>query len=176
LTEPTLKITRTSLIGWRFYLGLVIFIIGFISPLSIPLVASSTLPLKWKAIISGALAIGIPEIFSIVAIAIMGKSGFNFLKERFFNLIKKHGPPDRVSPSRYRMGMVMFLLPLIFGWLVPYAPHLIPGYETHRFFVNIAGDLMFIISLFVLGGDFWDKVRALFIHDVKASIGVGKPS
>jgi len=165
LTESTLKITRTSSIGWRFYLGLVIFIVGFISPLSIPLVTSSALSVKWKTIISGALAVGIPEIFGILAIAIMGKAGFNRLKKCFFSIIKKHGPPDRVSPARYRIGLVMFMLPLIFGWLVPYAPHLIPGYETHRFFVNIAGDLMFIISLFVLGGDFWDKVRALFIHD-----------
>ena len=31
------------------------------------------------------------------------------------------------------------------------------------------GDLVFVASLFVLGGDFWDKVRALFVHD--ANVG-----
>jgi hypothetical protein len=64
----------------------------------------------------------------------------------------------------------MFLLPIFFGWLAPYAPHLIPKYEAHRFVVNLAGDLMFISSLFVLGGDFWDKVRALFMHGARAQI------
>lgn len=153
---------------WRFHLGLIIFVIGFISPLLIPLVTASELPSQWKAVISGALAVGIPEVFSIVAIAIMGKSGFSYMKERIFAFLKKHAPPDRVSRTRYRIGLVMFVLPVFFGWLAPYAPHLIPGYETHRFAVNLIGDLMFVSSLFVLGGDFWDKVRALFIHEAKA--------
>jgi hypothetical protein len=32
----------------------------------------------------------------------------------------------------------------------------------------IGGDVLLISSLFVLGGDFWDKVRALFVYDAKA--------
>ena len=156
--------------GWRFRLGLIIFVIGFISPLSIPLVTASELPTQWKTVISGALALGIPELFSIVAIAIMGKSGFSYMKERIFGFLKKHGPPDVVSRRRYRIGLVMFTLPLLFGWLAPYAPHLVPGYEVHRFAVNLVGDLMFVSSLFVLGGDFWDKIRALFIHEARALV------
>jgi len=42
--------------------------------------------------------------------------------------------------------------------------HKIPGYETHRFVVSLIGDLMFVASFLVLGGDFWDKIRSLFIH------------
>ena len=159
--------------GWRLRLGIIILAVGFLSPLAIPLVTATELSSEWKGIISAALAVGIPEVLSIVAMAIMGKSGFNFLKERFFGLIKKYGPPDRVSSARYRIGLVMFFLPLVFGWLVPYAPHLIPGYETHRFAINIAGDLMLFISLFVLGGDFWDKIRALFIHDARFAVTNG---
>jgi hypothetical protein len=150
---------------WRLRLGLVILVVGFLSPLSIPLVTATELPVRWKAVISGALAVGIPEVFSIVAIAIMGKAGFNYIKARIFGFLKKHGPPDRVSLTRYRIGLVMFMLPVVFGWLGPYGAHLIPGYETHRLFVSLIGDLMFFASFFVLGGDFWDKVRALFIWD-----------
>jgi hypothetical protein len=32
----------------------------------------------------------------------------------------------------------------------------------------IASDVMFLASLFVPGGDFWDKLRALFIYKAKA--------
>jgi len=162
--------------GWRLRLGPTIFVIGFISPLFIPLVTASGLPTQWKAVISGALAVGIPEVFSIVAIGIMGKSGFNHMKKRIFAFLKKHGPPDVVSRTRYRIGVVMFVLPIIFGWLVPYAPHLVPGYAAHRFAVNLVGDLVFVSSLFVLGGDFWDKVRALFNYGAKAQfpVPVGK--
>jgi Na+/H+-dicarboxylate symporter len=26
-----------------------------------------------------------------------------------------HGPPDRVTPARYRIGLVLFLIPVLFG-------------------------------------------------------------
>ncbi len=100
----------------------------------------------------------------------MGKSGYNLIKERIFSFFKKHGPPDRVSLTRYRIGLAMFVLPIVFGWLGPYGAHQIPGYEAYRFTVNVIGDVMLISSLFVLGGDFWDKVRALFIYEAKSHI------
>jgi hypothetical protein len=33
----------------------------------------------------------------------------------------------------------------------------------------IAGDILIITSLVVLGGDFWDKIRSLFIHDAEVN-------
>ena len=160
--------------GWRIRLGLTILVIGWLSPLCIPVITATELPTKWKTVISGLLAVGIPEVFTVAAIAIMGKSGYNLIKERIFSFLKKHGPPDRVSLTRYRIGLVMFVLPLVFGWLGPYGVHLIPGYEAHRFVVSLVGDVMFVASLFVLGGDFWDKIRALFIHSAKVQIN-GQP-
>ena len=159
---------------WRFRLGLIILVVGWLSPLCIPLITATELPTRWKTIISGALAVGIPEVFTVAAIAIMGKSGYNLIKERIFSFLKKHGPPDRVSLTRYRIGLVMFVLPVIFGWLGPYGVHLIPGYETHRFVVSLIGDVMFVASLFVLGGDFWDKIRALFSHSARVQFS-GRP-
>jgi len=156
--------------GWRFRLGLTILIVGWFSPVLIPVITRTSLATEWKTIISGLLAVGIPEVFTVAAIAIMGKSGYNLIKERIFGFLKKHGPPDRVSLTRYRIGLVMFVLPIAFGWLGPYGVHLIAGYETHRFVVNLVGDVMFVASLFVLGGDFWDKIRALFIHSAKVQI------
>ena len=161
--------------GLRFRLGLTILIVGWLSPLLIPIVARTSLATEWKTIISGLLAVGIPEVFTVAAMAIMGKSGFNLIKERIFSFLKKHGPPDRVSLTRYRTGLVMFVLPIIFGWLGPYGAHLIPGYETQRFVVSLIGDVMFVASLFVLGGDFWDKIRALFVYDARVQISDCKP-
>jgi hypothetical protein len=156
--------------GWRLQLGLAILIIGFASPLLIPVVTGSDLPSGWKTAISGALALGIPEVFSIIAIAIMGRAGFDAIKARFFNFIKRHGPPDRVSKMRYRVGLVMFVLPLLFGWLGLYFAHYIPSYDDYRLAINISGDLLLLSSFLVLGGEFWDKIRALFIHDAVAQM------
>ena len=92
--------------GWRFRLGLILLVVGWLSPLCIPVVTATDLPAKWKTIISGMLAVGIPEVFTILAIAIMGKSGYNRIKKAIFNFLKKHGHrtgsirPDTASPLR----------------------------------------------------------------------------
>ena len=170
MMEQKAMTTEQPRVGWRFRLGLTILIVGCLSPLLIPVVTRTSLATEWKTIISGLLAVGIPEVFTVAAIAIMGKSGYNLIKERIFGFLKRHGPPDRVSLTRYRIGLVMFVLPIVFGWLGPYGAHQITGYEAQRFTVNVIGDVMLISSLFVLGGDFWDKVRALFICEAKSHI------
>jgi len=156
--------------SFRFRAGVIVFVASWCSPILIPLVAASGLSAHWKTIISGALAVGIPEIGTILAIAIMGKLGFETMKHRIFGFLKKHGPSDRVSLARYRIGLVMFGMPLLFGWLSPYLQKMIPQYDENRILLSVIGDLLLIGSLFVLGGDFWDKVRSLFVHDAIAVI------
>ena len=168
MTQTEASKTEQPRAGWRFRLGLTMLIVGWLSPLLIPVITRTSLATEWKTIISGLLAVGIPEVFTVAAIAIMGKSGYNLIKERIFSFFKKHGPPDRVSLTRYRIGLVMFVLPVVFGWLGPYGANKIPGYETRRFVVSLIGDLMFVASVFVLGGDFWEKIRSLFIHRARA--------
>ena len=63
--------------GWRFYSGIMLFVLGFLSPLFIPLVTATALPAGWKTAISGLLMLGIPELLWVAAAAIMGKAGFN---------------------------------------------------------------------------------------------------
>jgi hypothetical protein len=107
------------------------------------------------------------EVLGIAAVAVMGKSGYAYIKNRVFGFLKQYGPPAEVSRTRYTIGLVMFAVPIIFGWLAPYAADLIPGYSGNEFTFAIAGDLLLLTSLFVLGGDFWDKLRALFIGGAK---------
>ena len=97
-----------------------------------------------------------------------GREGFDAIKSRFYRFIKRHGPADRVSKTRYNIGLVMLTLPLLIALLEPYVSHFIPVYDTYRLAFSIAGDLLVLSSLLVLGGEFWDKVRALFIHDAIA--------
>ena len=170
MTQNTALKTTQPRAGWRFRAGLIVLIVGWLRPLLIPLVAGSSLPTEWKTIISGLLAVGIPEVFTLAAVAIMGRQGYDLIKDRIFRFLKKHGPPDRVSLTRYRLGLIMFLIPVLFGWLGPYGAHLIPGYGVHRFAVSLIGDLMLLASLFVLGGDFWDKLRALFVHRARVQM------
>lgn len=156
--------------GWRFNGGIILFVLGFLSPLFIPLVTATALPAGWKTALSGLLMLGIPELLWVAAAAIMGKAGFNYIKGKFWGFFKKMAPPDEVSPARYRIGLVLFSLPVLFGWFGPYVAFRIPGYGDCHLVVNFIGDVLLLTSLFVLGGDFWDKLRGLFIHKAKIQI------
>ncbi len=156
--------------GWRFRIGVGVFVFGWSMPLFIPLVAASELSTQSKAVISGLLAVGGPEVMSLVSIAFLGKAGFNYIKARMFALFKRAAPPDQVSRTRYRFGILIWVLLILFGYFVAYAPSAIPGYEEHRIAMNLVADAFFVASFFILGGDFWDKFRALFIYEAKAVI------
>ncbi len=153
----------------RLYVGGAVFVFGWLTPLFVPLVASSDLSTEWKTLLSGLLLLGIPEVFSLIAVAILGKDGFSYLKRFLLGVLRRHfAPPAVVSPARYRIGLVMFLLPLLFGWMAGYVPDVMPGYASCRLAYALGGDSLLLISLFVLGADFWDKLRALFIHGARA--------
>jgi hypothetical protein len=156
--------------GWRFYGGIILFVLGLLSPLFIPLVTATALPTGWKTALSGLLMLGIPELLWVAAAAVMGKAGFNVIKGKFWGFFKKMAPPDEVSAVRYRVGLIMFSLPLLFAWIESYGLRWIPEYENYRFAANIIGDILLLLSFFVLGGDFWDKLRGLFIHNAKIQI------
>jgi hypothetical protein len=151
--------------SWRFRLGVALIAIGWLCPLFIPLVTNSTLSTEWKTVLSGFLLVVGPEGLSLLAIAILGKDGFNYLKERVFALLRRAAPTAKVSRTRYRAGLAIWALLFIYGSFVWYAPDLIPGYLENRIAMNLTADFLFIVSLFVLGGDFWEKFRALFTYD-----------
>jgi len=154
----------------RLIIGSVIFVSGFLSPLLIPWVLSTSLSDGLKAVISGGLAFGIPELFMILAAAVMGKQGFNYVMGILGRFLKPLAPPDEVSKTRYKIGLFMFAIPIVLGFLLPYLGGHNPIPEKYELYFYMGGDLMIFLSLFVLGGNFWDKLRSLFIHGAKAVI------
>jgi len=153
--------------GWRLKLGIVVFVLSIILPLvGVPVVAALDLSSTIAASISGGLLMG-AELLGIIAVAIMGKPGYLYIKNHVFSFIKQYGPPQEVSRWRYNMGLLMFCVPLLFAWLSIYAADYIPGYVHSPLPYAIAGDLLLLSSLFVLGGDFWDKLKGLFVYSDK---------
>ena len=80
---------------WRMSLALALWVGGFFLPLAIPLVTVLPLPIVTKTALSGLLVFGLPQLLTVIAIAIVGKSGFHYLVERLFGGAKKLGPPMR---------------------------------------------------------------------------------
>ena len=153
--------------GWRLKLGAALFGFSILLPVAgVPLVAAFGLSSTMTASLSGALLVG-AEVLGVCAVAVMGKSGYAYIKNRVFGFLKQHGPPQKVSRTRYTIGLVIFCVPLLFGWLSLYITKWVPGLLNHPFRYAIGGDILILASLLILGGDFWDKIRSLFIHDAE---------
>jgi len=164
------KESRVQPVGkTRFIIGGVFFVGGFLSPLLIPLVMSSDLPGNWKAILSTGLVAGLPEVGMLLAVAILGKQGFAQLKEMFFSRFRKITEPGAVSQTRYRIGLLMFFIPILLALLQPYAVHFYSPLGGDSMLWVVFFDLVFASSLIVLGAEFWEKIHKLFIHDSASS-------
>jgi len=153
--------------GWRVKTGFAFFLASIGWPVLLPVLPLLGVSGATIAAISGVMVIA-AEIMLVAGAAIAGKEGFSIIKKKVFGFLKPYGPPKRVSRTRYIIGLVMFALPLLLGWAWPYFGHLVPGLEAHPYALAIGGDVLLLISLFVLGGDFWDKLRSLFVHDAAA--------
>jgi hypothetical protein len=149
----------------KFLIGGTLFVGGFLSPLLLPLVTRSDLPGNWKAILSTGLVAGLPEVGMLLAVAVLGKQGFAQLKEMFFSRFRKITEPAAVSATRYRIGLFMFFIPLLLGWLQPYLVHFFPAFAGDNMLPFILMDLVFASSFIVLGAGFWEKIRSLFVHN-----------
>ena len=153
----------------RLYAGMVLLIFATISPLFGFLVANTNWSLTLKTTIIGLLTAGVSEILTVIAAAVLGKENFERIKSKVFSVLKSLRPTARVGKTRYIIGLLMFLVPVIPAYVMAYVPQWLPDISPARLYVNLAADLTFIASLFVLGGDFWDKLTALFLYESRVS-------
>ena len=153
--------------GFRFYLGLVIFITSFFM-LPIGLVLKGFMATHFlKGVILAVFWISAP-LMKISSIAILGKSSYEWINYKMHYIYHHVAKPHQVTPLRYNIGLVLFVLPFLPNYMISFMPHLFSISLTARYIIIVASDVVFIASLFVLGGDFWDKLRALFIYKAKA--------
>jgi hypothetical protein len=153
--------------GWRIKLGFTLFIASIGWPLLLPVMPVLGFSGTAIASFSGAMLVA-AEVMLIAGAAIAGKDGFAFIKQKVFGFLKSYGPPQEVSRTRYIFGLIVFCIPVALGWAWPYVGHYLPGSQEQPLVYAIAGDVMLLISLFILGGAFWDKLRSLFLHKAHA--------
>ena len=155
--------------GWRIKTGFAFFIASLVWPLLLPILKLIGLSAQSITAFAGIMLVA-AEVMMIAGAAIAGKEGFAFIKQRVFGFIKSYGPPREASATRYKTGLVILMLPVLYAFLSPYIGQYIPGLDEHRKVYAIAGDVLLLVALYLLGGDFWDKLRALFIHKAVAVI------
>jgi uncharacterized membrane protein len=150
--------------GWRFKAGVALIALMVLAWLLIPIEAALGMSGGTIAATTAGIATA-NKVILLLAIVVMGKPGFQELKAK---LLHRLTPATEVSPMRYRIGLVMFCLPILQGLLETWASHIAPELVANRLWVDILMDGMMIASLFVLGGNFWDKLRAVFVADARA--------
>ena len=151
----------------RLIFGGIIFISGFLCPILIPVVLAMNFSAGLKSVLSGLLAVGIPELFMLIAVGVLGKEGFAYLKLKLLGFIKQYGPPDEVGKIRYTIGLVLFLSPLMMAFVTPYVFNYVSFIADNYVAISMVSDALLVIGLFVLGGNFWDKLRGLFLRKAK---------
>jgi hypothetical protein len=167
-------------VGTRFYVGAAIFLGALAMWLLVPAASAAGWSASQIASLTGGVFIG-TKVGMLAAIAVMGKPGFNHLKRLILGLFRKVGPPQQVGRERYRLGLLLFLVPLLMTWIAPYAAAIFGTAGIYGFLESRALEALLLVGLFLLGGDFWDKLGALFRHratidfDAKAAQAFAEP-
>jgi hypothetical protein len=154
--------------GVRLYIGIAIFVLSFFMlPTGIFLTTFFTTH-HARDLVLGVFWISAP-LMKLTSVAILGKPSYLWIKSRFRHHFVRVVKPYHESRLRYNIGLVMLSLPIIPNYIMAYAPQIITDNVYLRLGINISIDILFIASLFVLGGDFWDKLKALFSFSARVS-------
>jgi hypothetical protein len=148
--------------NWRFVAGVSALILAALFPLSAFLVPLFGLSPGEAALLSGFLLAGAPEILIIASVALMGKENFDRIMQwaKHFFIGRFFEKP--ASKLRYCIGLTIAILSLFPIYLVGYASSLMPTGDA-RIFLLAGADLAFLLSVFLMGREFWGKFRSIFI-------------
>ncbi len=153
--------------NWKYYLGLSLFGYSFVPILTVELLFF--LPLSHAQAASMALIyVGSGEVAFFAAIALLGRPFVETLKAKFkafFIRNKPAQPPRPIGKTRHTVGVILFFASFFpYPFVVAALIFLHPTGRDLNYLVAalLAGDGIFITSLFVLGGEFWERLKRLF--------------
>jgi hypothetical protein len=164
--------TRT----WRYKLGLFLIIIGNLG------IVFSVLVLPFLGVGAGtigSLVLG-GEVVSLLSIVFLGKEGFKAIKNKIFGAVMASYVKP-VSQGRHRLGITLLLLSMLnnyimatYSWIAfekttpenPLPDILGLNFQAQGemlFWVFLVGEALFLISIYVLGAEWWGCFRSIFV-------------
>jgi len=153
---------------WKYYTGLILFIYCWIPYLASALILILRIPID-KSLAAIGVFIVSAEIAFALSVVLLGKPFIELIKSKLKGLVLRrrelwHAAP--VGRGRHAVGVALLLVSFLPYFITEVS--LLLGYPRDDagrwtlFYILIAGDALFMTSLFVLGGDFWDRLKALF--------------
>ncbi len=165
--------------GWRYKLGIIMFILPIImiviTPIVVPFFGMSAT--DTAALIGGTVICG--EVIWFASIPFLGKEGFKKLKNQLFSRLKLNS--GSISKTRHSWGLVLFggalafqLLVLVWivgGFFYLGPEHLAEGVAGLTFAEEATGMVYMIIAsvgaffagIWMLGGDFVDRLQTALV-------------
>ena len=153
--------------GWRYRLGMFFLIMMLISPVLALIVPYLKLSDNITLTVQGVLLVGGPEVFMILGIYLAGKEALTTMK----NALKKmFGMPPgayAASESQYRLGLTFVFIGMLVTFIMSYLPVLIQSgfFIEYDLWINLIGDIVFILGVFIAGEQFITKLKNLFTWD-----------
>jgi len=149
---------------WRFYAGVAALLLAVIMPLCAVLVPLLGLPTAQSALLVGVLVAGGPEVLCILAVVLLGKETFQYFMHRTKSALRRAVIDTPASKGRYYFGLTIILVSWLPAYLYAYFPGTMPAGNA-RIYLLAGMDLAFVASVLLMGGEFWEKVRRIFIYE-----------
>lgn len=146
----------------RFKLGIFFVILSCILPLLGLVVPFLGLPIYPTTFLVAFLLVGGPEVCLIIGAALAGKRAVHLITDKVKRMFRR-GPPKPTSKARYVVGLVLLVLGNLTLLVRDYAAPLF-GLEVSNMTllgVNLVADVVIIMSFFILGQQFWEKLKRL---------------
>ena len=138
----------------RTQLGIVLIILGFISPLFALLVPLLNLDSTQTGALTAFLLVGAPEIGLIVGGIFAGKEGVLLVKNKILALFGLKTKDD-ISRARYYFALFLLLGWILLSAILSYvtATDSLPLVKDYGRWVLFAADVMLVVAVFFVGGD-----------------------
>lgn len=151
----------------KLYIGITFFAIGLLLPLLALVVPFLGIPTLAETLLSAILIVGGPEVFLILGVVFAGKPTMTYIKKRFKSAIFD----SPVSAMRHYLGIGCLVFSVLSSWIMMYI-FVLTNWElspevTLILFGSI--DLLFVVSFFIMGGPFLQKLMDLFTRESPAS-------
>ena len=162
----------------RYYLGITLFVYSFL-PYGFTFLVLPFLPVSKVTAVSLATGLLISsEISFLLSVALLGKPFIQVIKAKIKGIFRKKSVADLkpVGKIRHAVGITMLLVASIAPYFLTEIA-LVLGYVEkygHTALVNllVLGDVLFITSFFILGGEFWGRLNELFAWPGKTGVPV----
>jgi len=122
---------------------------------------------KTRAFLITFFLIGAPELFLFLGAILAGKEAVEFIKKVIRKILKRESPIRKISNARYGIGLWMLFGSIAINWGLSYLflnIKLSPDSSVELLITAIL-DIITITSFFVLGGQFWEKLKRLFKYE-----------